>query len=256
MSLNLHNLTVRRDGCPTVDHVTLSIPPGSFVGLIGPNGAGKTTLMQAALGLIGAEGQSDLAALPPARRARRAAWLPQAREIAWPLPVEALVRLGRRADPDRRADSAAVAEAMAALDVTHLAQRRATELSGGELARVLIARLLAQRTPLILADEPVAGLDPSHQFAVMALFARLARQGRTVIASIHDLALAARFCHRLVLMDRGRLVADGSPSEVLTPARLEQVFGVSGAFVPTPAGPVFVTLPPPPGSCAPAPPEP
>lgn len=256
MSLTLHNLTVRRDGCPTVDHVTLSIPAGSFVGLIGPNGAGKTTLMQAALGLIPAEGLSDLAALSPARRARRAAWLPQARDIAWPIPVEALVRLGRRADPDRRADAAAVSEAMAALDVTHLAQRRATELSGGELARALIARLLAQRTPLILADEPVAGLDPAHQFAVMALFAGLARQGRTVIASIHDLSLAARFCHRLVLMDQGRLVASGSPSEVLTPARLEQVFGVSGTFVPTPSGPVFVTLPPPPGSSAPVPPEP
>ncbi|MDO5370722.1 ABC transporter ATP-binding protein [Paracoccus sp. (in: a-proteobacteria)] len=256
MSLTLQDLTVRRDGCPTVDHVTLSIPAGSFVGLIGPNGAGKTTLMQAALGLIPAEGQSDLAALPPARRARRAAWLPQAREIAWPIPVEALVRLGRRADPDRRADTQAVAGAMAALDVTHLAQRRATELSGGELARALIARLLAQRTPLILADEPVAGLDPAHQFAVMELFARLARQGRTVIASIHDLALAARYCQRLVLMDRGRVVADGTPTEVLSPARLTAAFGVSGAFVPTPSGPVFVTLPPPPRSAAPVPPEP
>lgn len=256
MSLRLADLTVTRDGRALVDRVSLNVPPGCFVGLIGPNGAGKTTLMRAALGLIPATGRSDLSDLSPARRARRAAWLPQARDIAWPISVEALVRLGRRADPDRRADATAVAEAMAALDVTHLAQRRATELSGGELARALIARLLAQRTPLILADEPVAGLDPAHQFAVMALFAGLARQGRTVIASIHDLTLAARYCQRLVLMDGGRIVADGSPAEVLTPTRLTAAFGVSGTFVPTPAGPVFVSLPPPPGSCAPAPPEP
>ncbi|SDW39434.1 ABC transporter ATP-binding protein [Paracoccus sanguinis] len=243
MSLTLSALTVRRDGCPVVDRVSLAVPPGQFVGLIGPNGAGKSTLMRAALGLIAAEGISDLAALPPARRARRAAWLPQTREVAWPIPVAALVRLGRRADPDRRADAPAVAEALAALDATHLRDRRATELSGGELARVLIARLLAQRTPLILADEPVAGLDPAHQLAVMALFRDLARQGRTVIASVHELGLAARFCDRLVLMDRGRLVADGAPAEVLTAPHLRDSFGVGGAFVATPAGPAFVTLP-------------
>lgn len=257
MSLSLRDLTVRRGGRVVVDRVSLEVAPGSFVGLIGPNGAGKTTLMRAALGLIAAEGVSDLAALPPARRARRAAWLPQAREIAWPIPVEPLVRLGRRTDPDRRADGPAVAEAMAAMEVTHLRDRPATELSGGELARVLIARLLAQRTPLILADEPVAGLDPAHQFAVMALFSRLAAEGRTVIASIHDLTLAARFCERLVLMGAGgRIVADGPPADVLTPERLQQVFGVGGSFLPTPAGPVFVTLPPPPSSPAPAPPDP
>lgn len=243
MSLTLSALTVRRDGCPVVDRVSLAVPPGQFVGLIGPNGAGKSTLMRAALRLIAAEGTSDLAALPPARRARRAAWLPQTREVAWPIPVAALVRLGRRADPDRRADAPAVAEALAALDATHLRDRRATELSGGELARVLIARLLAQRTPLILADEPVAGLDPAHQLAVMALFRDLARQGRTVIASVHELGLAARFCDRLVLMDRGRLVADGAPAEVLTAPHLRDSFGVGGAFVATPAGPAFVTLP-------------
>ncbi|MFC0810829.1 ABC transporter ATP-binding protein [Paracoccus panacisoli] len=243
MSLTLSALTVRRDGCPVVDRVSLAVPPGQFVGLIGPNGAGKSTLMRAALGLIAAEGTSDLAALPPARRARRAAWLPQTREVAWPIPVAALVRLGRRADPDRRADAPPVAEALAALDATHLRDRRATELSGGELARVLIARLLAQRTPLILADEPVAGLDPAHQLAVMALFRDLARQGRTVIAAVHELGLAARYCDRLVLMDRGRLVADGAPAEVLTASHLRDSFGVGGAFVATPAGPAFVTLP-------------
>lgn len=243
MSLSLSHITVRRGPCPVVDDISLTIPAGQFVGLIGPNGAGKTTLMQAALGLVSAEGHSDLTKLPLAARARRAAWLPQAREVNWPIPVEALVRLGRRVDPDRRADAEAVAEALSQLDVTHLRDRKATELSGGELARVLIARLLAQRTPVIMADEPVAGLDPAHQLAVMGLFRELARQGRTVIASVHELGLAARFCDRLVLIDRGRLVADGAPSEVLTPKHLGGSFGVTGMFVETPAGPVFVTLP-------------
>lgn len=239
--LSLRNLTVDS----RVRDVSLDIPAGQFVGLIGPNGAGKTTLMRAALGLIPAAGHSDLAALPPARRARRAAWMPQTREVAWPVPVAALVRLGRRVDPDRRADDAAVAEALAAVDITHLRDRPANALSGGELARVLIARLLAQRTPLILADEPVAGLDPAHQIAVMALFGDLARDGRTVIASVHDLGLAARFCDRLVLMHGGQVMADGTPAEVLTPDRLRDGFGVSGQFVETPAGPAFVTLPQP-----------
>lgn len=242
MSLSLRNLTV--DG--RVTGVTLDVPAGCFVGLIGPNGAGKSTLMRAALGLIPADGHSDLAALPPRQRARRAAWLPQSREVAWPVPVAALVRLGRLAqgpDPDRRAAEAAVTEALAALDITHLRDRPATELSGGELARALIARLLAQRTPLILADEPVAGLDPAHQLAVMALFRDLARAGRTVIASVHDLGLAARFCDRLVLLDAGRVAADGPPARVLTPNRLRASFGVAGAFVDGPGGQAFVTLP-------------
>lgn len=243
-ALTLDRLTVRRGGVAVVSDVSLRVMPGSFVGLIGPNGAGKTTILRAALGLIPAEGQSDLAALDPGARARRAAYLPQARDVAWPIAVEALVRLGRRAHPDRREDAAAVADALSRMDLTHLARRPATALSGGELARALIARLIAQDTPLILADEPEAGLDPAHEMAVMQLLARLAGQGRAVVASMHDLGMAARWCDRLVLMDRGRVVADGPPKAVLTPGNLQGSFGVSGAFLDSPAGPVFVTLPP------------
>ncbi|MBV0892443.1 ABC transporter ATP-binding protein [Paracoccus sp. Z118] len=242
-ALGLAGLTVRLRGRPVVDEVTLDVAPGSFVGLIGPNGAGKTTLLRAALGLIPAEGRSDLAALSPEARARRAAYLPQSRDVAWPVTVDRLVRLGRRSHTDRRADERAVAEALDRMDLRPLAARRATELSGGELARALIARVLAQETPLILADEPIAGLDPAHQFAVMALFGNLARQGRTVIASLHDLGLAARHCDRLVLLDRGRIRADGAPEEVLTPAHLRGSFGVGGGFLPAPDGPVLVTRP-------------
>lgn len=243
MSLSLRGLTVRQGGATLVDDVTLDVVPGQLTGLIGPNGAGKSTLMRAAFGLIPAQGASDLAALSPPERARRAAWLPQSREIAWPMPVADLVRLGRQRDPDRSASDAAVAAALAAMNAAHLGRRPATRLSGGELARVLIARVIAQDTPLILADEPIAGLDPAHQLSVLALLRRLAQGGRTVLVSIHDLGLAARYCDRLIVMAQGRVIADGAPAEVLTPEVLRGSFGVSGAFVDTAAGPAFVTLP-------------
>ena len=242
-ALAIEGLSVRRGEALALDAVSLRIEPGSFVGLIGPNGAGKTTLIRAALGLIPAQGRCDLAALPPAARARRAAYLPQTRDVAWPVTVETLVRLGRRPHHDRRAGDAAVRAALDRMDLAHLAQRPATRLSGGELARALIARVLAQDTPLILADEPTAALDPAHEIAAMRVFSDLARQGRAVVASMHDLGQAARWCDRLVLLDRGRIAADGRPAEVLTPENLRASFGVSGAFLDGPDGPVFVTLP-------------
>ncbi|WP_299361000.1 ABC transporter ATP-binding protein [uncultured Paracoccus sp.] len=241
--LVLSGLTVRRGEATVLRDVSLSVPAGRFVALIGPNGAGKTTLLRAAMGLIPAHGTSNLARLPAGARARAAAFLPQGRDVAWPVRVEMLVRLGRRPHPDRRADDRAVAAAMERLELGDLGGRIATELSGGELARVLIARLLAQDTPVILADEPIAGLDPAHQFGVMQVFADLAREGRTVVVSLHDLSLAARYCDRLILLDRGRLTADGPPGQVLTPERLNASFGIAGGLLPSADGPVFVPAP-------------
>ncbi|WP_096785235.1 ABC transporter ATP-binding protein [Rhodobacter sp. CZR27] len=243
--LALTDLTVLRGECPVVDHVTLRVEPGEFVGLIGPNGAGKTTLLRAAIGLLPHSGQSSLAALPPRDRARAAAFLPQAREIAWPVDVETLVTLGRVPHLGRRPgprDHEAVAHALARMGLAGYRARIATALSGGEQARVLIARALAQETPLLLADEPVAGLDPESQIRAMQVFADLAAEGRAVVASIHDLGLAARHCTRLALMARGRLVAQGAPSEVLTAELLSEVFGVRAFFAQTPDGPVFQPL--------------
>lgn len=236
--LALENLSVKRGTTLTLDAATLRVEPGECVGLIGPNGAGKSTLLRAALGLIAAEGQSTLAALPPAARARAAAWLPQAREIAWPVRVAHLVALaqgGNEAAPQ-------VAAAMAQMDITGFAQRSATELSGGEQARVLIARALAQDTPLLLADEPVAGLDPAHQIGCMEVFARLAAEGRAVVASLHDLGLAARHCTRIVVLSQGRIVADGAPRAVLTPALLAEVFGITAHIAESEAGLVVQPL--------------
>jgi iron complex transport system ATP-binding protein len=231
-------MTVRRGPCPVVEDATLAVGPGEFLGLVGPNGAGKTTLLRAAVGLLPADGERPLAALPPAARARAVAWLPQAREIAWPVPVADLVALGRlpygAADP---ADPAVIA-ALDRTDARALAGRPATALSGGEQARVLIARAVAQGAPVLVADEPVAGLDPAHQIGAMQLFAELAAEGRAVVVSLHDLGLAARFCTRIAVMHRGRIVADGPPRAVLTPALLAEVFGIRAHLAETADGPV------------------
>lgn len=237
--LSLHNLTVKRGECPVVDDVSLTVGEGEFVGLLGPNGAGKTSLLSGALGLLAASGQSSLAVLAPKARARAAAFLPQGRDIAWPVSVETLVALGRA--PHGAADPAdpAVACALARMGLEAYRGRSATALSGGEQARVLIARALAQDTPLLLADEPVAGLDPEAQIRTMQVFQELAAEGRGVVASIHDLGLAARHCSRLILMHRGRLVADGPPRAVLTDETLAEVFGIRGFHAETEDGPVF-----------------
>lgn len=235
--LSLDNLTVRRGTCPVVDHVSLTVQPGEFVGLIGPNGAGKTSLLRGALGLLPHEGRSSLADLAPAARARAAAFLPQGREISWPVTVETLVALGRVADG--KGAAAAVDEALNRMALQAYRHRIATALSGGEQARALIARVLAQETPLVLADEPVAGLDPEAQIRTMEVFATLAAEGKAVITSIHDLGLAARHCSRLIMLHRGQLVADGTPAEVLTDQRLADVFGIKGFHADTPEGPIF-----------------
>ncbi|MBL4927430.1 ABC transporter ATP-binding protein [Fuscibacter oryzae] len=235
--LALRDLTVRRGTCPVVDHVSLTVDEGEFVGLIGPNGAGKTTLLRGALGLLPSLGQSSLLALAPKARARAAAFLPQGREIAWPVSVETVVALGRA--PHLGQGTEAVDRALTRMGLEPYRDRKATELSGGEQARVLIARALAQEAPLLLADEPVAGLDPEAQLRTMEVFADLAAEGRGVVASIHDLGLAARACTRLVLLHRGQVVADGPPRQVLSESNLADVFGVRGFHAETPDGPVF-----------------
>jgi len=230
--LDIRDLTVTRGPRTTLVGATLAVGPGECVGLLGPNGAGKSTLLRAALGLIPATGESNLAALTPPARARAAAWLPQAREIAWPVRLRHLVALaqnGNEAAPQ-------VTAALDRMDLAALADRPATELSGGEQARGLIARALAQDTPLLLADEPIAGLDPAHQIRAMALFASLAAEGRAVVTAIHDLGLAARYCTRLVVLSQGRIVADGAPRAVLTEDLLARVFAIRCRIGETPEG--------------------
>ena len=240
--LHLENLTVKRGECPVLDNISLTVGQGEFIGLIGPNGAGKTTLLRAALGLLPHQGLSSLANLPPADRARIAAFLPQAREIAWPVTVDAIVSLGRLPHAASTGDRAAINRALDRMGLAGFRGRTATALSGGEQARVLIARALAQDTPLLLADEPVAGLDPAAQIRTMQVFADLAAEGRSVIASVHDLGLAARHCTRLIMLETGRIAADGPPRDVLSDALLDRVFGVQGFHAETRQGHIFQPL--------------
>jgi iron complex transport system ATP-binding protein len=234
--IEAENLSVELSGRRVLTGITLKLAPYTITGVLGPNGAGKSTLMRALAGQLAGTGRiavdgRDIAQLSFAERARLIAHLPQARIISWPLTVRDLVGLGRmpwqgasRAFSDR--DRALCDEAMDMMDVAGLAERPATELSGGEQARVLAARAIAQDTPVLLADEPASGLDPAHQMTMMAGLRRLAAKGRTLLVSLHDLTLAARWCDRILLMKEGRLAAEGPPADVLTPERLGDVFGV------------------------------
>lgn len=250
--IRIENLAASLGRAPVIAGLSATIAPGEFVGLIGPNGAGKSTLLRAMAGLLPVSGRvaigtADIPAMKPAERAMRIAYVPQDHEIAWPMPVEALVALGRTPHRGRLAglsqeDREAVRAAMARMDVERFAMRPATELSGGEKARVLIARALAQETPVILADEPTSGLDPAYQISLMRLFRELAGEGRTVIASLHDLGLAARWCTRLLLLEQGRIVADGAPEAVLTAETLRRIYGVTGYFSASDGHPVVLPL--------------
>ncbi len=237
MTLAAQSIAVDLGARRVLDGVSCRIEPGRITGIIGPNGAGKSTLLRALAGLIvPAAGTVTLDATPLTRfdrrdLARALAFLPQDRAVHWPLAVRAVVALGRipfRHGPagDGAADRAAVDCAMAAMDITQFAERAIDTLSGGERARVLFARALAQHSRTILADEPTAGLDPAHGLDLFAQLQRLASSGRAIAVALHDLALAARFCHDIVVLAGGRVVASGPCAEVMTAARLGPAFGV------------------------------
>ena len=240
--MTLDKLSVFRGDCPVVDNVTLALEPGDFLGLIGPNGAGKTTLMRAALGILEHEGSSSLTALSQSDRAKQAAWLPQIREIAWGLSVRDLVGLGRLPFGPIQKNDAHVEAAIIKMDLGAFSDRIATQLSGGEQARALIARALAQDTPILMTDEPTASLDPANQISTLKIFSELAQDGKGIISSIHDLGLAARYCTKLALLDRGKLVAFGSADEVLTPDNLQTVFSIEAHYEKTKEGVIFQPL--------------
>ncbi len=239
--LRLERLTAvpggRRGAPPAVRDATLGVRPKELVALLGPNGAGKTTLLRAALGLIPREGGSvrlggdDPARLSPRERALRAAYLPQRRPLEWPNRVRDLVALGRFAHggaPGRlgSADAAAVERALDDCGLRVLADRAADTLSGGELARVHCARVFAAGTPLLLADEPTAELDPLHQHRVLALIRRFVDDGGGALIVLHEISLAARYADRLVWMRDGEVLADGPPRAALTSEAVAACYGV------------------------------
>ena len=238
--LEAADVVVRLSGNLVVDGATLELRAGELTVLVGPNGAGKTTLMRALAGLIPAEGRiaiegRALGSFSPRERAQRVAYLPQGHVFHWPMAAAAVVALGRHPHADvfsslTDADRAAVERALIATGTVPFAARAVTTLSGGERARVALARALASEAPILVADEPTVSLDPRHQLVVMELLRHVAQGGAAVLAIVHDLALAARFGDRVVVMDRGRLVAQGPPGEVLTPERIGTVFGVEAVI--------------------------
>jgi iron complex transport system ATP-binding protein len=230
-------IALARDGRALLDGVSLRAGAGELLGLAGPNGAGKSSLLKCLAGLWPCQGEirvggEPLAAFSARRRARRIAYLGQDERIAWPLALADFVALGRL--PHRRGgegggrdDEAAVEAAIAAMQLTALRARRVDRLSGGERARARLARALAVGAPILLADEPVAALDPFHQLNVMELLARQCAAGATAVVALHDLTLTSRFCTRVLLLDHGRAVAFGEARQVLTPRNLQQVYHVS-----------------------------
>ena len=240
-ALSLHDAAVRRGETPVLAGASLAVHAGEVVGVVGPNGAGKTTLLRAALGLAKlASGRAelagrDVAGLDDATRAALAGYLPQERRVGWNLPAWRIASLGAALKPPALAQAAAF-KALARVGLSNLANRGVLDLSGGERARVLLARLLATAAPLLVADEPAAGLDPDAQLLSLELFREEAARGAAVILTLHDLGLAARACDRLVVVSSGRVVADGTPKEALTPGVLREVFGLDGGLEETSAG--------------------
>lgn len=243
-ALAFHDLTVELGGHAALAGLSARVEKGGFTAVCGPNGAGKTTLLRAALGLVKAtSGQVlidgvETRSLSPADRAARVGYLSQERRIAWGIPALSLAALGAANASPAEAEARG-REALAAVGLGGLEDRGAFEMSGGERARVLLARLFATRAPILLLDEPVAGLDPDALLLVLDLLKAKVAGGVTVVATLHDLSMAARFADRVLVLDRGRLVADGEPQAALSDAVLGQVFGLDGAWIATPHGPLL-----------------
>jgi iron complex transport system ATP-binding protein len=233
--LSLTNASVALGARVVVSDISLAVASGEIIALLGPNGAGKTSLIRAALGLIPLSsgearlGDVDPRTLPSRNRALRAAYLPQRPQSIWPINVEHLVALGRYAygaAPDHLSsvDQAAVDAAIQACALEALRLRRMDEISGGEKARAHLARALAQHAPLLMLDEPTAGLDPAQALAVAAIMRSHATRG-AVVFSTHDVSLAARTAVRILLLREGRVVAEGALDTALTPEALEAAYG-------------------------------
>lgn len=238
MALTFENVSLDLGGRRVLDGIDARFEPGRVTVILGPNGAGKTSLLRTAAGLLVVQGgvaldDIDLDAMPAKRRARMIGYLPQQGEVAWNMHARDVVALGRlphRTGP--AADETAVRTAMAATDTERLADRRIGEVSGGERARVLLARVLAGEPDWLLADEPLASLDPAHQLDLLDRLRDQAALGKGVIVVLHDLMQAARVADDAILMAGGRIVAAGAAVDILTPERLGDLFGVRMIGVP------------------------
>lgn len=235
--LRADRITISKANRPIVKHASLYLGSGELIVLLGPNGAGKTTLLRSILGMEKHSGKVTLNGdaldrLSPIERAKAIAYLPQTRPLAWPNRVRDIVALGRFAHGATvgrlsTEDADAVSRAITKCKLTDLVDRQADTLSGGELGRVHCARAFASNTPFLIADEPVAALDPLHQFRVLDLFKDYTVAGNGALIVLHDIQLAARFADRLIWMKQGEIIAQGSVEETLTPDMISGIYGVS-----------------------------
>jgi len=234
MSLQVHDLSFRYGQRPILEEIGFSVEAGNLIGVLGENGSGKTTLLKLIAGIeqpqqgkINWRGASfsDMSA---SERAVRTSYLAQRTHPAWGLPAEDVVRLGvmPRNDWSETQKTLAIREAMAATDVTALASRSVHEVSAGELQRVLLARAIASNPELLLADEPVSGLDPRHQLDVMGLLKERSKRGALVCVVLHDLAAARKWCDRVVVLKNKKVHVAGPAIDTLTDELIAEVFGV------------------------------
>ena len=241
--LQLTGIHVNLANQSIVQGVNLHVERGELLGLLGPNGAGKSTLLRSILQLVPvAKGDVKLEgilvdAIPVQDRSRKIAYLAQHGPVYWPISVERLVSLGRFPYLSSwqhlsSQDQDIVKTTLRQTDLWHLRQRTVTTLSGGERTRTLLARALAVDAPLLLADEPVAALDPAHQLQIMGLLRQYSDTGHSVIVVIHDLTLAARYCHRIALMHEGQLIATGTARDVLKPENIAEVYKIDARYGP------------------------
>ncbi len=254
--LRAENISFSYDARRVIDDLSLNIEPGKFVGLIGANGSGKTTLMRCLLGFLAVDageiylGGDSIKKLSRREIALRATLVQQDTRIDFGFKTREIVAMGRtpylgRFSPESATDKEIINRAMIKTETDVFAERLVTELSGGERQRVHLARALAQETEIILLDEPTANLDLTHQFEALQLIKSLTGGGKTALAAIHDLSLAARFCDRLILISNGQIAVDGAPGEVLTEENLLKHFALrarirtdeeSGAIIIYPLG--------------------
>lgn len=249
-ALAAEEIMLTLSGRRVLDAISTAFTPGRVTAVLGPNGAGKSTLLSCLAGLrtpdegrvlVGGQPRSVLAMRD---LARQIGLLPQGADVHWDVDVATLVALGRYPHRVRwgetEADRAAVARAMAATDVTQFATRPMTALSGGERARVLLARVLAGEPQWLLADEPLANLDPAHQLDTLTCLRDVARSGAGVIVVLHDLNHAIRVADEVLLLCDGRIIAQGAPAVVLTPQLIAETYGVSSHIGTTPDGVRFI----------------
>ncbi len=235
--LTARNILISKNNNNIINNISLKIRPGELVGLIGPNGAGKTTLLKSLLGIVkpieGGVYLNNLGINTLSRNyvSKHLGYLAQGAPCYWPVTVKQIVELGclpHTYDTKKREGSISniVAESMASTGISDLQFRKVTSLSGGERTLTMLARCLAGQAPLILADEPVTGLDPSHQIKIMQLLKNQVSSKTGVVAVLHDLNLAAKYCSRLVLMSEGKIYADGVPETVLSTQNISNVYGI------------------------------